>query len=718
MKPVRACWPPLRRLRRSAQALLLAAALPPAAQAASWYNSLYVGSGQWSAEAGLRYMNGAQTSTAASGESAASQTNAFGESLRIGNSGFYVLSPLFFTGGLSVDLQLNQDRGSGSGGEAGSQGRAVGYAFDGTFLAEKPYPVTVAAQRSQTRTLQSYGGLSLGTNTNRSVVFSMHQDGIFNDWGYPWTEGKFELTQEHNQNTTTSFGQSLVTDERSKTFNFDASKGFETADLHFIYQLMDRENLEFSQGTFQSRAGRIDYSVDFGPTFNRRFDASLSYLARNGQSSAESWTNSETLHLDHSKKLSTDYSYDAAQFSSGDVTSLTQSVRAAVSHQLYKNLHTSASSNASQATLPGGTTSAWGANLGQGYNHSLPGKGTFMANWSAGYQLNSNQLDSPNVQVFDEVHSATAPLSARLGFLLNQTFVTTSTIRIFDVKNGGRIELFEVTDFDLLPEGNQTRVIPLATSLRVADGDPLLVSYVHQVDPRLESTTQSRAYGIGVDYRWINVAYGHQESDQTPSSQNTSVFLQSSRQDFVRVGLRGVIMNKAVNGDVTLEDNAGDNLANRQIKIKTGMGWNAQRDLRVTVDANLNHASHTLPNRHTTLTMSVQSALHWYDQSLVLGANINQSDYAEPDPYSDDTLAFRASYDWNGANGWMHSVTADWSRHSDSNKPVETLMQVSGKSSVTLGKLSLNLSAALGQSKRGGSSSLNRSLNASAVRRF
>ena len=710
-------WSPFSHLRRLAWTLLLAL-LPLAAQAAAWYDSLYVGLGSWSAEAGLQYMNGKQTSTAANGDSASSKTNAFGESMRVGNSGFYVLSPLLFTGGLSVDLQLNQDKGSGSGIESSTQGRAAGYAFDGTFLSEKPYPVMVAAHRNQTRTLQSYGGLSVGSNKSRSVTFNLHPDGIFNDWGYPWTEGKMEISQEHNQNTTNSFGQSLVLDEESKTFNFNASKGFETADLQFFFQNNDRVNHQFNQGNFQSKAAQLNYSLDFGPTFNRQFNAKLGYQSRNGQSSASTWTNSESLHLDHSKKMSTDYSYDAVQLTSGNATSLAQNVRSSVSHQLYQNLHTTAGINAGQTRLLSGSTRAWGGQVGQGYNHSLPGKGTFIANWSAGFQSNRNQLDSPTVQVTDEAHTPPTPLTARIGFLLNQRYVDLASIRIFNVKGGGRLPLSQTADFDVLTEGNQTRIVPLATSLLVADGDPLLVSYTYQVDPNLESNTRSRSYGLGVDYRWINLSYGHAESNQTPVNQNTSKFLQSSRQDYVQMGLQGVVMGKAANANATLEDNAGDNLANRQLKFRSGLVWNPQSDLHANVDALLSLASHTLPDSHTTQLMSVQSALHWYDRNLVFGLHSSRSSYQGLAPHTDNVLALRAALDWQGDDDWMHSVSTDWSHHSDTSQPADTLMQVSAKSTVTLGKLSLSMNAALGQSQRGGNRSVNRSFNISAVRQF
>lgn len=704
--------------RRCSWVTALGLVAAPAVHAVSWYDYLQFGMGQWSAETGLRYMNGEQSSTQANGESFTTRTNAFGESIRLGNSGFYVVSPLLFTGGLSVDLQLSQDKGSGSGSESSSQGRVVGYALDGTFLAEKPYPVMVAAHRNQVRILQSFGGLSVGTNESRGIVFNMHPDGIFNEWGYPWTEGKFEVTQEHNQGTTTSFGQSLVLDEETKAMRFDASKGFETADLRVAYQVNDRVNHQFSQGNFQSQAAQLNYSLDFGPTLNRQLNAKLGYQSRDGQSSARTWTNSESLHLDHSKKLSTDYSYDAVQLTTDTTNSLSQNVRSTVTHQLYQNLQTTASVNASQTRLPGGFTRARGVQLGQGYNHSLPGKGSFVANWSTGYQTNRNQLDNPTVQVIDESHTPPTPLTARLGFLLNQRFVDVASLRIFNVKGGGRTELFQTADFDLLAEGNLTRIVPLATSLRVANGDPLVVNYTYQVDPNLESLTKSRAFGLGVDYKWINASYGHQASKQTPINQISSLFLQSSRQDYVQLGLQGVVLNKTANANVVLEDNAGDNLINRQIKFRSGLVWDPQVDLHANVDVLASHASHTLPDRHSTLLMALQSALHWFDRNLVFGVNSSRSNYEGVTPHTDNVLALRAAMDWRGDGDWTHSVSADWSRHTDTIQLADTLKQVSAKSSVVLGKLSLNLNAALGQSQRGGNRSVNRAFNISAVRQF
>lgn len=689
-----------------------------------WLGGLALGPGAWSGQLGLNYMNGLQSSSTASGSESSTTTRAFGESLRIANSGFYVISPLLFTGNLSLDLQLNQDRSDGSGGETALQGKAVGYAFDATFLAEKPYTASVAAHRSQIQLLQPSGARVVGINEQRSATFHLRKDSIINDWGYPWVEANLRIEQQKNQNTTSSFGRSQSTDEQSRALNFDASKGFETADLAFNYQLSDRRNLAFSQGNFQSRAAGLTYSADFGPTLNRRFDSSLNYLTRNGVAPSTLITSSEHLQIDHYKNLSTDYRYGFIRQTSGDFTSTTHNVASSVSHQLYRNLNTSASVNAGQTTQPNGSARSYGGQFSQAYNHSLPGKGIFSANWSGGYQLNSNQLSSSSIGVIDEAHSAQPPLIARTGFLLDHKFVVASSIVVMNVKNGGRVPLRDVAsdplngDYEVIVENNQIRIVPLPTSLRIGDGDPLAVSYTYQVDANLETATKSSGFGMGVDYHWISMSFGHRQSTQTPLNQGTTQFLQNSQQNFAQIGLQGNLRKMAANANLNLESNKATDTASNQIKFSAGLDWDLQSDMHMLLDVKASTAKYTLPDQHTTTSGSAQSSLRWPNMSMIIGVNATESKYTFPGQRTDSMRSARTSLNWFTQAGWIHTASIDWSNRKEGERPPETLVQLMAQSSVLLGKLSLNANVALGQWWRNDSRAMNRSFNIAAVRQF
>jgi len=649
----------------------------------SWYDGLDARLGYWSGSLGLNYMNGQQSMSSPNTNSSTTTTSAFRETLKIANSGFYILSPRLFTGNLALDLQLNQDKSSSSGHDTAVEGKAIGYAFDATFLAEKPYSASVFANHSQIQVLQPSGGRMVGINENRGAMFSLRQDSILNDWGYPWITANLGIQEGNNQNTTTSFGHSLTTDEQSRTLNFTASKGFETADLGLNYQFNDKRNALFSQGNFQSKAAGLAYSLDFGPTLNRRFDSTLNYMTRNGVAPSTTISNSEHLHIDHYQNLNTDYQYGFNRQTSDSISTTLQNGAFTVSHQLYQNLSTSAGVSASQGTMPNGSTSSYGGQLSQGYSHSLPKKGNFTANWSGSYQLSSNNLSSSSISVIDEAHTAPTPFGAGMGFQLSHDFAVANNIEVTNVRGGGRIPLTAGQDYYVINENNQITIVPLIGSLLISPGDPLTVSYTYQVDANLKLASTSSGFGMGVDYRWISISFRHQQSKQTPLSQSSSLFLQNTRQNSVRIGLQGTLLEMPANASMDWENSESTHTAYDQSKLGGSLVWVIQSNMRMIFSLNGRDTKYTLPDQRTNSSRSARSSFNWFTEE-----------------------------------GWTNTASLDWSNYKGSTTPSETLVQAIAQSSITRGRLSLHANLALGEWLRNGSRSVNRSFNVSIVRQF
>lgn len=638
--------------------------------------------GYWSGSLELDYMNGKQSTSSANGGASTSTNSGMRETMKIENRGFYILSPLLFTGNLELDLELNQDKSGSSGGGTVAQGNVIGYAIDATFLAEKPYPASVFANRNQFHTLQPFGGRTVGVNESEGALFQLRENSILNDWGYHWVEANLGIRQDHNRNTTTNFGHSQTTDEKSQTLDFDASKGFETADLGFNYQLNDRSNQTFRQGNFQSQAAGMQYSLDFGPTLNRRFDSTLNFLTRNGSAPSTMIFNNEHLHIDHFRNLSTDYKYGFAHQTFGGISTTQQNGSFSVSHQLYTNLNTTAGLSGNYNTLSNGTTTAFGGHLVEGYHHSLPKNGNLSLNWSGSYRVNSNNLSASSISVFDEAHNAPNPFGAGAGFLLDHNFAVTSSIVVINVRGGGRIPTGAGIDYDVINENNQVKIVPLAGSLLISPGDPLLVSYNYQADTNTKYATKATGFGMGVDYHWISATFNHQQSEQTPLS-GTSLFLQNTRQDSVQVNLQGTVLEIAAN--------AGMNLDN--FKSTT--------------------SAYTRSKLGSTLTWEIQS-----NTKMIFGVNASETQYTVPDQRKNSFRSARSSLDWFTADGWNNTASIDWSNNEDSGTPAQTLIQAIAQSSITLGQLSLKATLALGEWQRNGSRSTNRSFNISIVRQF
>ena len=711
----------------AAASLALMVALLPIeaawAQAASWYQGANVHPGFWSGSLGLTYLNGAQSSVSTdpgASTTTSNKSSALGESLKIANTGFYVISPRLFTGNLALDLQFNQSRYGGAGSATALQGKAIGYNFDGTFLASQPYSASVFANRGQSQQLQASGGQIVGVRANRGLGLYLSEHSALQDMGYPWAKADLQIREESSHIVSTSFGRSLTSDEQNRTLAFNASKGFETADLGLRYQLNDKRNAAFSQGNFRSMATGLVYSLDFGPTLNRRFDSQLSYTTRDGAAPSTLLSNSEHLRIDHDRSLSTDYRYGFNRLTLSGIRSTVHNGTFALSHQLYKNLTTTLSATGSRSTLPTGASTTYGGQLGQNYRHSLPGKGNLSLNWSGGYQLSSNQLSSSNVAVVDEAHKAQS-LILRTGFLLDHNFVVTGSIV---VTNSSRRPLSDAAtappgtgDFEVVKEGNQIRIVPLPTSLLLSEGDTLLVSYSYLVDANLTSNTKSSGFGMGVDYGWMTASLGHRKSKQTALNQTSSQFLQNTQQNFLRLGLRGNLMTMPTHADLDFESRHATNSASNAGNFGAGLVWEREW-LRLRLDVKVGNTKYTLPDQHTTALRSATSSVEWSRMSMITSVTASDSQYTWPAQRRDSLLAAQTSLNWYTESGWTHSATLDWTRRQQSGYPTETLVQALAKSRITMGKLSLDASLGLGQWTRAGSRSNNRSFNFSAVRQF
>ncbi len=655
----------------------------------SWLDGFDAHLGSWSGQLGLGYMNGTGSASSPDGSTSTSTTSAFQETLRIDNSGFYILSPRLVNGSMALDLALDQDKSGDSGNSTATQNKVIGYNFDATFLDEKPYTATVSANLSHIQALQPFGGRMVGSIENRWVQFYLLQDSVLSDWGYPWVNASLGIHESNNHSVTTSFGHSLSTDEQSRTLSFSANKGFETADLGFSYQLNDTSNAAFSQGKSQSMATGLNYSLDFGPNLNRSFSSNLSYATNAGVSSPTTISNSEHLHIDHYRSLSTDYRYGFTQQTFGGVSTLAQNGAFTVSHQLYQNLNTSVGVSGSQTTVSNGSFTSYGGNLGQSYRHSLPGNGRFSATWSGSYRLNSNNLSASSIPVIENI---SAPLCApnclstniddNYGILLKYPFVLGDPVV---VRTSDNKTFTNGLDYSVTKVNNQTKITPLPGG-GIGSNDSLAVTYNYQVDANLKSAMTSSAFGMGVNYRWISMSFNHAQSTQTPLSQTTSMFLQDTRQNQVQIALQGTLLEMPANATMSLENDKSSGAVDTVYDLVNFGGflvWASQSNMNMIFGMNGSDTKYKLPDQHTSSSLSAHSSLNWYS-----------------------------------GGGWTHTASVEWSNYKDSRAPATTLVQAIGQSSITLGLLSLRANVALGEWLRNGSRSTNRSLNISIVRRF
>jgi hypothetical protein len=330
--------------------------------------------------------------------------------------------------------------------------------------------------------------------------------------------------------------------------------------------------------------------------------------------------------------------------------------------------------------LPVGTRTTYAGSLDFSYRRSLPWNGQVYARAGGRNQVDDNVLSASQINVTDEPHAAPTPIGG-VGFLLDQSFVITSSIVVVDTRGGARLPTAAGIDYDIVPEGNLTRIVPLLGSLVIQAGDPLVVSYTYEVNPSIKYGTDSRWLYASMDFRWVAFSLGHERSDQTLISGIDNGFLEDRRKDVAQIDFRGE--------------------------------WQA---LRAQVGA----AATRYDATHLAYTEQRFNQLVWFrpGPNLVLALNAEESyrDYTLPERQS-DARSLQATLDWFVA-GWQTTTLVARRVYRDSLIPTETMDEASFRARLTYGKLEISAILALNDRTRGTFETTDRRLGVQITRRF
>jgi hypothetical protein len=638
--------------------------------------------GAWAGEVEMGYA-GDRQQTRSDGEPVNDFTHRrLSERLGIRNQGFSVLDPRLVTGNLGLSFGLFRDRDSFDGTETSRRGTLTGYAFDSTFLADKPYNATVYANRNQNSLTQPFGGRTDVDYENRGVALRLREDSILRDWGMPYFNSTLRAYQEHVRETTTGLGQVFERDELRNVIAFDGHKGFETADLDLRYELNDLDNVAFPAGSFRTQTGNVNYSQDFGPGLNRRWDSRLFYSDRTGLSPTTLVTADERVRIDHYKNLFTDYRYLGTRIETEAGTTDTHEGIFHVQHQLYRNLTSNARLSALHQDLPTGTRTSRAGQLDFSYQRSLPWDGRVFAHLGGRRQIDETRASASQINVVDEPHAAPAPLGGGAGFLLDQAFVVVATIVVVDTQGGGRVTASPGVDYDVLQEGNLTRIVPLPSSFKIQAGDPLAVSYTYEFDPSIKYSTDSAWLNAGADFRWIAFSVGHEQSDQTLLSGEAGRFLEDRRKDTAQLDLRGFWATLQGQASAAFTRYDSTRLAYTQQRFNQRVAYRALPNVLLALNAEESSTDYTLPERQS--------------RSHSLGLTL----------------------DWLAPGGWSTTTFVGRRVYRDSVLPMETIDEASFRARWVYGKLEIVSLVALNDRTRGTFETIDRRFDLKLIRRF
>ena len=157
--------------------------------------------------------------------------------------------------------------------------------------------------------------------------------------------------------------------------------------------------------------------------------------------------------------------------------------------------------------------------------------GTLSLSTDGRYEIDENHTQGP-ITVLNEKHTAPAFFGPGIGFTLSNNFVVTSTIVMYDTltAKGRRLTQLGV-DYDLVQQGQLTQIVIIPTTVVIAPGDPLEVSYSYIAGPSGRYSTTSLAADAGVSFGWIALNFSHQQINQSMQSGTGAQFLYSFHQE-------------------------------------------------------------------------------------------------------------------------------------------------------------------------------------------
>lgn len=653
--------------------------------AAQSWEDFHLGSWEGSLELGINY-DSEKLRSSEPGQNTNFSRRGNLERLTLGNQNFNFVDPQLLTGSLSVTLEQVHFRETTNDTEDSRHARFVGYAFDTTLFGGLPYYGRIYANRNEVFLNQPFGHTDL-TFSNAGVNLQLREDSPLRDLGFPYfSAGLRAEEQQINETTTSVLGQTSQQNQRLGTVGVDAHKGYETADLEFHYLFNDLTDSTYPALNFQSQTGTLNYSVDFGPTLNNRSDSRLFFYQRTGASPIRLLNADESLRLDHQENLSTTYRYLFTRSETPTGTTTTQVGTFDVHYEPFKNLTGDVLLSALGQNLPSGSSDVDTARLALQYQHGLPGNGTLTARAGGVYQVNDNRLIATQINVTDESQAAPSPLGAGAGFTLAQPFAVASSIVVVDTRGGARLPTAAGVDYEIVTEGNLTRIVPIPTSAVIQPGDPLAVSYVYQVNPSIKYHTTTQAYSLGISFPWLTASLEHDQTNQTPISGFDTRFLQDTRKDVAQLTLQGTwgALSAQAGGNYTRYD--ATFLAYTQEQYLVLASYRPTPAFTASFTAGQTATDFSLPT-HRTSQSAAALTLDWYGPG-------------------------------GGWSNWWTTAVVGRRVYKDSLQPTETINEANLTARLTYGLLDLSAVLLASERSYGAQKTNNWSILLTAIRRF
>jgi hypothetical protein len=521
--------------------------------------------------------------------------NRLDEDVNLRNEGYYLIDPRLIQGMAGVNLDFFQESDQTAGTTQRYDGTQIGYNITTEFLPEEAYTGAFSANRSDDTTSTPYGGQTETVATNLGVTAQLRDYSDLRKL-LPYFTARLDARQDEVNETTTQLGQTYKYDDQRDTVGLDAHKGFQTADLDLDYQFVRDSVSGTNNLSYDTQWLTADYSLDFGPSLNRHWISRINYYDIAGSFGQKLLYVNEQLHIDYFKNLSTTYQYDFSRTQSEGQTVMTNTGAFQLYYGLFRSLGTTVDLQGMYETLPGGYVDFYAAGLGHTYTRTIPWGGNLYLGLLNRYQMNDDHLPSGTIQVIDEQHTATPT-----GFTLDNPFVVTSTIAVFDVQSGSRIPTTKGVDYNIVAQGNLTQIVILPTSLIIHPGDALDINYQYQTQPSASFSITTTSANAGVSFSWFDLAFDYERDRQhLESGQAAQFFLYNLTSETAAADAHGDwewfgtrVGARYQNYDQTFTKYTSEDV-NEYSYLRPG--WN----VRLGLMADAMYTEYKNPSRHTT----------------------------------------------------------------------------------------------------------------------
>jgi len=464
--------------------------------------------GQWDSEMELRYESvDEETQSKTTSASSEATYESFSELFMFRNRG-YVYHPLFLDFNAELGIEFDQSDGSRTNSNSGTEqesrdGDAPRYSITGMFLQEHTVSLAFALHKFNSTIARAFSRIAEVDNETQQATL------YYKNEVFPMRATLFHSILERRE-----LGRGEDRKEDLTTFEYTAEYDENDTTSVFTYEYTDsvEDVMPLGEGGYAVQILREIHRLThnavfrFGAARESFFRSLVSYQDESGTYASNRLLVSESLHMQHTADLGSDFSVDYSQQEFGDTESERLAATAGIAHQLYDSLLSTAEVYGEREEYRELTRDKYGAAGAFNYQKQIP-YGRLTANLGGGYSLTKEEGGMSTLGVQDERHR----LSGGSTSLLRHSGVVDTSIAVTD-SSGTTTYVLDV-DYRVTSRGGRVEVGRISSGA-IPSGSTVLVDYTYMIDEPFEYNTTDLAAGVQVDLFDHFSAYASRRSSE------------------------------------------------------------------------------------------------------------------------------------------------------------------------------------------------------------